>query len=164
MVPAIKPEALQVLVQKKNIHELTQMPVEDLYEHMKNFKLSPAEKEICEEPLKQAQDRLKFLCDVGVGYLTLDRPTKSLSGGEFQRLNLSNQLGVGLSQTLYVLDEPTIGLHPRDNDRLINVLHELNKLGNTLVVVEHDHDVINNASHILEMGPGLGTYGWRGHV
>lgn len=155
----LKPEALQVLVAKKSIHDLTQLPVEDLAKHMNSLKLSPAETEICEEPLKQAQDRLSFLCDVGVGYLTLDRPTKSLSGGEFQRLNLSNQLGVGLSQTLYVLDEPTIGLHPRDNDRLINVLHELNQLGNTLVVVEHDHDVINNATHILEMGPGSGHMG-----
>jgi excinuclease ABC subunit A len=96
---------------------------------------------------------------VGVGYLTVDRATKTLSGGEFQRLQLANQLGMGLSQTLYVLDEPTVGLHPRDTDRLIQVLKGLRELGNTLLVVEHDPDVIRNASHVIEMGPGSGHLG-----
>jgi excinuclease ABC subunit A len=155
----LKPEALQVLVSGKNVHDLSILPVQDLRSFFEGLSLSPAQVTVCEEPLRQIQSRLQFLCDVGVGYLTLDRPTKTLSGGEYQRLNLSNQLGVGLSQTLYVLDEPTIGLHPRDNDRLIRVLKGLNELGNTLVVVEHDHDVINNASHILEMGPGSGHLG-----
>ncbi len=157
----LKPEAQQVFVGGKNIVALSGMAIDKLADFMNALELSPAQMEICAEPLKQARDRLKFLCDVGVGYLNLDRPTKTLSGGEYQRLNLSNQLGVGLSQTLYVLDEPTIGLHPRDNDRLIHVLHQLNELGNTLVVVEHDHDVINNASHILEMGPGSGHLGGK---
>ncbi|MEK7355386.1 MAG: ATP-binding cassette domain-containing protein, partial [Bdellovibrionota bacterium] len=103
--------------------------------------------------------RLRFLNDVGVEYLTMDRPTRTLSGGEFQRLNLAKQLGMGLSQTLYVLDEPTVGLHPRDNDRLIGILKQLNDLGNTLVVVEHDHDVIAASDNIIEMGPGSGHLG-----
>lgn len=155
----LKPEALQVKLLDQSIAELCGLPVEDLLNQLSELKLSPQEAEVCGEPLRQIKDRLMFLCDVGVGYLNLDRPTKTLSGGEFQRLNLSTQLGVGLSQTLYVLDEPTIGLHPRDNDRLISVLHKLNELGNTLVVVEHDHDVIDNASHIIEMGPGSGHLG-----
>jgi excinuclease ABC subunit A len=94
-----------------------------------------------------------------VGYLTVDRPTKTLSGGEFQRLQLANQLGMGLSRTLYVLDEPTVGLHPRDTDRLIGVIKRLRELGNTLLIVEHDHDVIQNATHVIEMGPGSGHLG-----
>jgi excinuclease ABC subunit A len=155
----LKPEALQVLVHGKNIAQLSRLTAEKLLKHMRELKLTKTEMEICAEPYRQITSRLQFLCDVGVGYLTLDRPTKTLSGGEYQRLNLSNQLGVGLSQTLYVLDEPTIGLHPRDNDRLIGVLHQLNGLGNTLVVVEHDHDVINNANHVIEMGPGSGHLG-----
>lgn len=157
----LKKEAMQVKINGKNIAELSRYPVQDLLEYFKKLKLSPQEQEVCAEPYRQIVNRLQFLCDVGVGYLTLDRPTKTLSGGEFQRLNLSNQLGVGLSQTLYVLDEPTIGLHPRDNDRLINVLHQLNRLGNTLVVVEHDQDVIKNANHIIEMGPGSGHLGGK---
>jgi excinuclease ABC subunit A len=155
----LKKEALEVKINGKNIADLSRYPVNELLEYFKKLKLSPQEKEVCAEPHRQITDRLQFLCDVGAGYLTLDRSTKTLSGGEFQRLNLSNQLGVGLSQTLYVLDEPTIGLHPRDNDRLINVLHQLNQLGNTLVVVEHDQDVIKNANHVIEMGPGSGHLG-----
>ncbi len=155
----LKAEALQVFVGGKTIADLCALTAEDLLKFVNKLELSPAEKEICAEPFRQVAARLKFLGDVGIGYLTLDRPTKTLSGGEYQRMNLSNQLGVGLSQTLYVLDEPTIGLHPRDNDRLIQVLHGLNQLGNTLVVVEHDHDVINNATHVLEMGPGSGHLG-----
>ncbi len=155
----LKEDALQVLINKKNIHQLSSIPIDDLREFISELQLTDYEYEICSEPLKQLKDRLGFLNQVGVGYLNLDRPTKTLSGGEFQRISLSNQLGVGLSQTLYVLDEPTIGLHPRDNDRLIEVLHQLNELGNTLVIVEHDQDVIENASHIIEMGPGSGHLG-----
>lgn len=155
----LKPEALQVKIAGNSISDFCSLPVEDLLAKLKGLKLTDYEKEVCAEPYRQVTSRLQFLCDVGVGYLNLDRPTKTLSGGEFQRLNLSNQLGVGLSQTLYVLDEPTIGLHPRDNDRLIKVLHALNALGNTLVVVEHDQDVIKNATNIIEMGPGSGRLG-----
>src|SRR5690606_23392073 len=114
----------QVLVQGKSISDLCSMTIENLSQFVNQLELLPHQQEICAEPLRQVRDRLRFLNEVGVGYLSIDRATKSLSGGEFQRLNLANQLGMGLSQTLYVLDEPTIGLHPRDNDRLIGVLKQ----------------------------------------
>lgn len=155
----LKPESLQVLIRGKSIADFGSMTIEELYAFMKEVELSEYEATICAEPLRQVCERLKYLNDVGVGYLTVDRPTKTLSGGEFQRLQLANQLGMGLSQTLYVLDEPTVGLHPRDTDRLIHVLKGLRELGNTLVIVEHDPDVIRNASHVIEMGPGSGHLG-----
>lgn len=155
----LKPEALQVTVRGKNVAELAAMTLEDLYKFVQDIELTEFEKTICLEPMRQLRERLRYLNDVGVGYLTVDRPTKTLSGGEFQRLQLANQLGMGLSRTLYVLDEPTVGLHPRDTDRLIQILKGLRELGNTLVVVEHDHDVIRNASHVIEMGPGSGHLG-----
>lgn len=155
----LKPEAQQVLIGKKTISQLCGMTVEDLSTWMSKLKLSVQLETVCAEPLRQIRSRLQFLRDVGVGYLALDRATRTLSGGEFQRLILANQLGMGLSQTLYVLDEPTVGLHPRDNDRLIGILKGLRELGNTLVVVEHDQDVIKNASHIIEIGPGSGHLG-----
>jgi excinuclease ABC subunit A len=155
----LKPEALQVLIRGRSVADLTRMTLEDLHKFMENVELSEYEATLCAEPLRQIRERLRYLNDVGVGYLTVDRPTKTLSGGEFQRLQLANQLGQGLSQTLYVLDEPTVGLHPRDTDRLIGILKRLRELGNTLVVVEHDHDVIKNASHVIEMGPGSGHLG-----
>lgn len=155
----LKKAALEVFVNKKNIADMCEMTAENLSNFIANLTLSESEEKISAEPYRQISSRLKYLCDVGLGYLSLDRQTKTLSGGEFQRMNLSSQLGIGLSQTLYVLDEPTIGLHPRDNDRLIAILHQLNDLGNTLVVVEHDHDVINNATHVIEMGPGSGRLG-----
>lgn len=148
-----------ITVNGKSIAQLSQMTLEELLQFTKGIQLSPSEKEICDEVLKQVNSRLQFLLDVGVEYLTLDRETRTLSGGEYQRLNLANQLGMKLSQTLYVLDEPTVGLHPRDNDRLISILKQLRDLGNTLVVVEHDKDVIENSTHILEMGPGSGHLG-----
>lgn len=155
LVPAVN----HITIQKKSIAQLSQMTLEALHTFMGKIKLSRAEKEICAEVLKQIVSRLQFLMDVGVEYLTLDRETRTLSGGEYQRLNLANQLGMKLSQTLYVLDEPTVGLHPRDNDRLIEILKQLKELGNTLVVVEHDKDVIQNSTHIIEMGPGSGHLG-----
>lgn len=155
----LKAQVQQVLVSGKPITALGAMTIQDLHSHMLVMKLSEMAMQIVHEPLRQIRDRLKFLLDVGVGYLTLDRSTKTLSGGEYQRLNLANQLGMGLSQTLYVLDEPTVGLHPRDSDRLILVLKALREQGNTLVVVEHDNDVIRNATHVIEMGPGSGHLG-----
>ena len=155
----LKPEADQVLVNKKTISQLCALTVEDLSRWMGQIKLSAQLEAVCAEPLRQIRSRLQFLRDVGVSYLTLDRATRTLSGGEFQRLILANQLGMGLSQTLYVLDEPTVGLHPRDNDRLIGILKGLRELGNTLVIVEHDQDVIKNATHVLEIGPGSGHLG-----
>ena len=155
----LRPEALQVLIDNNSIADLTCKTISELRSYFEKLKLSKHELEICHEIHHQIKSRLKFLSDVGIGYLTLDRPSKTLSGGEYQRLNLANQLGMGLSQTLYVLDEPTVGLHPRDNDRLIEVLKSLNQLGNTLVVVEHDKDVIENSNYIIEIGPGSGYQG-----
>lgn len=155
----LKAQVEQVKLSGHTITELSSMTIGQLQKTMTDFQLSPTQLQICKEPLQQIRDRLKFLMDVGVHYLTLDRPTRTLSGGEYQRLNLANQLGMGLSQTLYVLDEPTVGLHPRDSDRLVHVLKDLKDLGNTLVVVEHDQDVIRSASHVIEMGPGSGHFG-----
>jgi len=155
----LKTESEFVKVGGHTISELTRKTIGELNEVMLNLALTPTQQEVAGEILTQIRSRLGFLNDVGVEYLTMDRPTRTLSGGEFQRLNLAKQLGMGLSQTLYVLDEPTVGLHPRDNDRLIGILKKLNALGNTLVVVEHDHDVIASASNIIEMGPGSGQLG-----
>ncbi|MCB0415924.1 MAG: excinuclease ABC subunit UvrA, partial [Bdellovibrionales bacterium] len=155
----LKPEAEQVLINEKSIVHLGAMTIDHLIGFFDDLHLTDHELEIAHEIYTQIKSRLSFLRAVGVDYLTLDRPSKTLSGGEFQRLNLANQLGMGLSQTLYVLDEPTVGLHPRDNDRLISVLKELRNLGNTLVVVEHDRDVIENSTHIIEIGPGSGHLG-----
>lgn len=155
----LRKEVNHVLINGKNINDLTQMTIEVLQAFFKTIQLSPNELEISGEVFKQIKSRLDFLLRVGVNYLTLARETRTLSGGEYQRLLLANQLGMGLSQVLYVLDEPTVGLHPRDNDRLISILKELKELGNTLVIVEHDHDVIENSEHIIEMGPGSGYLG-----
>lgn len=155
----LRPEALQVLINNYNIGQLTAMTIEDLCELFRKVELTAHQKEVAGEILKQIRSRLEFLVRVGVHYLSLDRETRTLSGGEYQRLILANQLGMGLSQALYVLDEPTVGLHPRDNDRLISILKDLKELGNTLVIVEHDHDVIQNSEYIIEMGPGSGYLG-----
>lgn len=155
----LKPESLQVLIRNRSIAQLGAMTIEELFAYVQGMELSEYEQTICAEPFRQIRERLRFLNDVGVGYLTVDRPTKTLSGGEFQRLQLANQLGMGLSRTLYVLDEPTVGLHPRDTDRLISIMKRLRELGNTLVVVEHDPDVIRNATNVIEMGPGSGHLG-----
>ena len=155
----LRPETQQVLLNGLPIADYCAYNIETLLKKLQEIKFTKEQMKMVQEPLHQAISRSSYICDVGVGYLTLNRLTKTLSGGEFQRLNLANQLGVSLSQTLYVLDEPTIGLHPRDNERLIGVLKMLNNLGNTLVVVEHDHDVINTATHIIEMGPGSGSRG-----
>ncbi len=155
----LRPEAQHVLLHGKNIPQLSDMTVEDLHQFFETTTFSKHEIQIANEALKQVRARLKFLIQVGVSYLSLNRETRTLSGGEYQRIMLSNQLGMGLSQTLYVLDEPTVGLHPRDNDRLISIMKDLKELGNTLVVVEHDHDVIQNADHVIEMGPGSGQMG-----
>ena len=155
----LKPESSYVKIDGFTIHDLSGKTIGELHRTFTGIKLSKAQEEVSGEIMMQIRSRLKFLVDVGVEYLTMDRPTKTLSGGEFQRLNLAKQLGMGLSQTLYVLDEPTVGLHPRDNDRLIGILKALNALGNTLVVVEHDKDVIESSDNLIEMGPGSGHLG-----
>ena len=155
----LRKEALNVFIDGTNIEDLSSKTIEDLCAFFKKLELSQTQIEVSGEVLKQIRARLDFLVRVGVHYLTMNRETRTLSGGEYQRLILANQLGMGLSQTLYVLDEPTVGLHPRDNDRLIEILKDLKELGNTLVIVEHDHDVIKNSENIIEMGPGSGYLG-----
>lgn len=155
----LRQEVQTIFINNKTITQLTAKTIEDLRLFFEKIKLRAYETEVAGEVLKQIRARLNFLMRVGVNYLTLERETRTLSGGEYQRLVLANQLGMGLSQTLYVLDEPTVGLHPRDNDRLISILKDLKDLGNTLVIVEHDHDVIRNAENIIEMGPGSGYLG-----
>lgn len=155
----LRKEALHVFVQGKNIQDFSKITIEELQLEFQKIVLSKTQLEVADEVLKQIRSRLEFLMRVGVHYLTLNRETRTLSGGEYQRLMLANQLGMGLSQALYVLDEPTVGLHPRDNDRLISILKDLKELGNTLVIVEHDHDVIKNSENIIEMGPGSGYLG-----
>ena len=148
-----------IKINNHSLHDMCGQSLGVLNENINAITLSDYEKEMCKDIYEQLCARLGFLIGIGVYYLTLSRQTKSLSGGEFQRLLLAKQLGMGLSQTLYVLDEPTIGLHPRDNDRLIEQLKTLNKLGNTLVIVEHDQDVIRQSDYVIEMGPGSGYKG-----
>ncbi len=155
----LKPEVQHILIEGKSVTQMSEMTIEDLLILLTSLKLTPQEKKTTQEVLKQLTSRLQFLNDVGVSYLTLDRTTRTLSGGEYQRINLANQLGMGLSQTLYVLDEPTVGLHPSDSDRLIKILKSLKDLGNTLVVVEHDKEVIKECDRVIEMGPGSGYLG-----
>lgn len=155
----LRSEAHHVFVGGTNITALSNMTIEEVHQFFKKVELSPYQVEVAGEVLKQVRARIEFLMRVGVHYLSLGRETRTLSGGEYQRLILANQLGMGLSQALYVLDEPTVGLHPRDNDRLISILKDLKDLGNTLVIVEHDHDVIQASENIIEMGPGSGYLG-----
>ncbi len=155
----LRTEANHVLVANSNINDLSSVTIEELHQFFMKLEISAHQQEVAGEVLKQIRSRLEFLMRVGVHYLSLNRETRTLSGGEYQRLILANQLGMGLSQALYVLDEPTVGLHPRDNDRLISILKDLKELGNTLVIVEHDHDVIKSSEHIIEMGPGSGYLG-----
>lgn len=148
--------------QKINIVDLTAMSIGDSLEFFKKLPLSPKEKEISKVVVKEIMSRLIFMNDVGIDYLSLDRRANTLSGGEAQRIRLASQLGSGLVGALYVLDEPTIGLHQRDNDRLIKTLLQLRDLGNTVVVVEHDEDTIYSSDYIIDIGPGAGVHG--GHV
>ena len=146
----------------KNIAEVCALPISDAADYLNRLVLSERELQIAERVLKEIQERLKFLLDVGLDYLSLDRPSGSLSGGEAQRIRLATQIGAGLVGVLYVLDEPSIGLHQRDNERLIETLLRLKNLGNTLIVVEHDEDTIKTADWVVDIGPGAGEHG--GHV
>ena len=146
----------------KNIAEVCALPINEASEYLNAVVLSERERQIAERVLKEIQERLRFLLDVGLDYLSLDRPSGSLSGGEAQRIRLATQIGAGLVGVLYVLDEPSIGLHQRDNQKLIETLVRLKNLGNTLIVVEHDEDTINVADWVVDIGPGAGEHG--GHV
>lgn len=155
----LKPEALAVLVNGKNINEITALQVSAAVEFFKNLQLTDREKIIAKDVLKEINARLGFLNSVGLSYLTLNRMSQTLSGGEAQRIHLATQIGSGLTGVLYVLDEPTIGLHSRDNDRLIETLKNLRDLDNTLIIVEHDKDTILAADYVVELGPAAGEYG-----
>lgn len=155
----LNPVALSTRIAGKNIIDLSDMSVEDSYSWFSGLKLDGEKKIISEKILKEINARLKFLLDVGLEYLTLNRPAMSLSGGESQRIRLATQIGSALSGVLYVLDEPSIGLHQRDNDRLIGTLKALRDLGNTVLVVEHDEDTMRASDYIIDMGPGAGIHG-----
>lgn len=155
----LKKSSLAVTVSDKNIYEITSMSIRDLHKFLENMELTDRQKFIGGEILKEIKARIKFLMDVGLDYLTLSRGTASLSGGEAQRIRLATQIGSGLVGVAYILDEPSIGLHQRDNDKLINTLTHLRDLGNTLIVVEHDEDTMLAADHIIDIGPGAGEYG-----
>ena len=142
-----------------NIVGVTALSIEEAAKFFKNLKLTPTERQIAKVILREIEDRLKFMLDVGIEYLTLDRRANTLSGGEAQRIRLASQLGSKLVGALYVLDEPTIGLHPRDNDKLLVTLKELRDLGNTVIVVEHDEDTIYSADYLVDVGPGAGIHG-----
>ena len=158
----LRPEILAVLLGGKTIAEVTAMAVYETMEFMTHLDLDQREALIARQVIKEITERLRFLIDVGLNYLTLDRPAGSLSGGEAQRIRLATQVGSSLVGVLYVLDEPSIGLHPRDNIRLLETLKSLRDLGNTVIVVEHDEETIRYADYIVDIGPGAGIHG--GHV
>ena len=157
----LRPEILSIKVGDKNINELTDMPINKIKEYLNNLELNKTETMISELILKEIDKRLQFLIDVGLEYLTLSRSAGTLSGGEAQRIRLATQIGSGLTGVLYILDEPSIGLHQRDNDRLLATLKKLRDLGNTLIVVEHDEDTMYAADQVIDIGPGAGVHGGR---
>jgi excinuclease ABC subunit A len=155
----LKPEALAVKIGGLGIHEIVVMSVQKAQAFFKTLGLSDTERAIAKQVMKEIVSRIEFLSAVGLDYLTLDRASETLAGGEAQRIHLATQIGSGLTGVMYVLDEPSIGLHPRDNSRLLNTLRRLRDLGNTLIVVEHDEETIRTADYIVDLGPGAGVHG-----
>src|SRR5205807_5908588 len=155
----LKPEILAVTIAGKNIAEVCNLSIGDCAELLANLELTDRQRMIAERVLKEINARLHFMVDVGLDYLSLDRAAGTLSGGEAQRIRLATQIGSGLVGVLYVLDEPSIGLHQRDNHRLIETLTRLRDLGNTLIVVEHDEETIRSADWVVDIGPGAGEHG-----
>jgi len=155
----LKEEARSVLIKKRNLPSLTRLPIDEAFEFFSKMKLPGKRGKIAEKILKEICDRLEFLVNVGLEYLSLDRSADTLSGGEAQRIRLASQIGAGLVGVMYVLDEPSIGLHQRDNERLLKTLRHLRDLGNTVIVVEHDEDAIRTADYVLDIGPGAGIHG-----
>ena len=155
----LKDEVLAVTVNDKNIMEICDMSIKNSLDFFMNLSLTEKQEKIAKEILKEIRERLTFMTNVGLDYLTLSRETKTLSGGESQRIRLATQIGSGLTGVLYVLDEPSIGLHQKDNDKLLATLNRLKELGNTLIVVEHDEDTMMQADKILDIGPGAGAFG-----
>jgi excinuclease ABC subunit A len=157
----LRPESLSVRIEGKSIIQITQFPVEEEINFFNKIRFSKQEVFIAQKIIKEIKSRLLFLKNVGIGYLSLDRKAETLSGGEAQRIRLATQVGAGLVGVMYILDEPTIGLHQRDNRRLLDTLFKLRDSGNTLIVVEHDQQTIENADHIVDLGPGAGEDGGR---
>ena len=157
----LKKDARFVLIEGKNLPDITSMTISAAYEYFTALNLHGKSAKIAEKILKELQDRLRFLVDVGLNYLTLNRSADTLSGGEAQRIRLASQIGAGLVGVMYILDEPSIGLHQRDNDRLLKTLFHLRDLGNTVIVVEHDEEAIRSADHIIDIGPGAGIHGGK---
>ena len=155
----LRKEALWVRIADKNIAQLLDMSVSELIPFFEGLDLSPRERTIVEKPLAEVLSRLHFIDDVGLGYLTLSRAVNTLSGGESQRINLVTALGSSLVGSMYILDEPSIGLHPRDTERLISVLKRLRDLGNSVIVVEHDEEIIRSADLLVDVGPRAGRFG-----
>ena len=155
----LRKEANYVKIAGKSISDLVELPIEELQLFFKELKLNDYEQEVAKRLLLEINNRLQFLADVGLGYLTLNRKSNTLSGGESQRINLATSLGSSLVGSMYILDEPSIGLHPRDTERLIGVLKSLRDLGNTVIVVEHDEDIMKAADYIIDIGPEAGTHG-----
>ena len=150
-----------MLIEGQNLPDITSMTIATSYEYFSTLNLQGKRAKIAEKILKELQDRLRFLVDVGLNYLTLNRSADTLSGGEAQRIRLASQIGAGLVGVMYILDEPSIGLHQRDNDRLLKTLFHLRDLGNTVIVVGHDEEAIRSADHIIDIGPGAGVHGGR---
>ena len=155
----LREEASYVKVDGKTISDLIHMPISGLKEYIDDIKLSPYQQKIASRILLEVRTRLDVMYDIGLSYLTLDRPASTLSGGETQRINLTRTLGSNLTSSMYILDEPSIGLHPKDTDKLVTVLKSLRDLGNTVIVVEHEEEVITSADHLVDVGPQAGTYG-----
>src|SRR5262249_40627616 len=157
----LRVEARHVKVGDKAIYEVSAIPLKHELEFFRGLRLEGAKQAIAEKIVNEIVARLSFLNNVGLDYLSLDRSAETLSGGEAQRIRLASQIGSGLTGVMYVLDEPSIGLHQRDNGRLLDTLKHLRDLGNTVIVVEHDEEAIGSADHVLDMGPGAGEHGGR---
>lgn len=155
----LRSDARHVFIDERTLPEITALPVGDAFDYFDQLTFEGGRAEIAEKILKELRDRFKFLVDVGLNYLTLSRSADTLSGGEAQRIRLASQIGAGLVGVMYILDEPSIGLHQRDNERLLNTLSHLRDIGNTVIVVEHDEDAIRQADHVIDIGPGAGVHG-----
>lgn len=161
MAQDLKKEYCNVFINGKSLPEINDYSIKECYDFFDNLKLSEQETSIAARILKEIKNRLGFLINVGLGYLTLSRSAETLSGGESQRIRLASQIGAGLTGVMYVLDEPSIGLHQRDNSKLLMTLKNLRNIGNTVIVVEHDEDTMRAADHIIDIGPGAGINGGK---
>ena len=157
----LRKEARNVFIEEVNLPNITSYTIDQAFKFFSKMKLKGSKKEIAERIVKEVNERLEFLIDVGLNYLTLDRSAESLSGGEAQRIRLASQIGAGLVGVTYILDEPSIGLHQRDNEKLLKTLKKLRDLGNTVIVVEHDHETMQSSDHIVDIGPGAGVHGGK---